>query len=97
MRYLDGIWEWNAERYGDDHAEGYVSFLRSEAYMLDREYADGKPVPGAPEVLYRTIRKSRRKQSHGHVVIFQVIGKTVEVLRFYHTSQDWENRFREGR
>jgi plasmid stabilization system protein ParE len=97
MRDLDGIWEWNAERDGAEHAEAYVSFLRSEAYKLDRNYPHGKPVYTAPEFLYVHLPKSHRKQSHHHLAVFQIVNETVEVLRFYHSRQDWENRFIEGR
>ena len=97
MRDLDHIWDYNAEEYGADHAEAYVSFLRREAYKLDVRYPDAKPVPVADEFFHATICKSRRRQSHAHIVVFQIVNQTVEVLRFFHTRQDWENRFMEGR
>ncbi|MFI5385041.1 MAG: type II toxin-antitoxin system RelE/ParE family toxin, partial [Fimbriimonadales bacterium] len=42
---LAEIWDWNAARYGAQHADRYVSFLRSQADNLATEYHLGKSVP----------------------------------------------------
>jgi plasmid stabilization system protein ParE len=96
MRDLDEIWDRNADQYDADHAENYLSLLRNESYKLDHAYAEARPVPTANEFFYVTIRKSRRSQGHGHVAIFQIVGQTVELLRFFHTRQDWQGKAERG-
>lgn len=97
LRDLDEIWEWNAEHYDIDHADAYTSFLLEEASKLGVNYPLAKSVLTAPEFFYSTLPKSRRKQSHHHLAVFQVEEGTVEVLRFYHSRQDWQKRFAEER
>jgi plasmid stabilization system protein ParE len=86
---LDVIWDWNARKHGNVHADAYVEFLRSETDRLDSEYARGRTVPTASTLRYRMIQKKSR--SHGHVVIYEVTGTVaVRILRYFHTAQDWQ-------
>ncbi|HUB24727.1 MAG TPA: hypothetical protein VL992_04795 [Tepidisphaeraceae bacterium] len=41
---LDQIWEWNAQKYGADHADEYIAFRRSEAEHLADDWLTGRPV-----------------------------------------------------
>ena len=93
-RDLDGIWAWNAEDRSPDHADAYDSFLLQQIDKLQTDYPRGRPLDVAPECQYVTFKKSQR--GHGHYVIYQVHENTVEILRLFHTRQDWENRFMEG-
>jgi plasmid stabilization system protein ParE len=90
---LDEIGDWNARAYGADHAHSYMAFLRAETAKLTALYFAGKPVPTRPKLSYITIRKRRR--SHGHIAVYQVIDDVLYVLTFYHTAQDWQAKLRE--
>lgn len=94
-RDFNAIWFWNAERYGADHADAYETFLESCAKRLEVDHHLGRPVPSVPEFKYTIARKAAG--GHGHYIIFQVQQGSVEILRLFHTRQDWESRFREGR
>jgi plasmid stabilization system protein ParE len=86
---LGGIWDWNARKYGDGHANAYVEFLRNETEQLDNEYARGRTVPTNSALRYQLIR--RRKKGHGHVVVYEV-NAIVRILRYFHTAQDWRTK-----
>jgi plasmid stabilization system protein ParE len=86
---LDEIWDWNAGRYGAEHADNYIQFLRDETEKLVVNYVAGRPVPSRPQMQYIIIQWSRR--GHGHVAVYELIDDAVRVLDFFHTAQDWQN------
>jgi plasmid stabilization system protein ParE len=90
---LDEIWEWNAQHYGVEHADKYVTFLLDEANQLATWYFRGKPVPQLPRLSFIVIQ--RRRKGHGHLAVYELIGDMIQVLNFYHTAQDWQNRLLE--
>lgn len=91
---LDVIWDWNARTYGKVHADGYIEFLRRETDHLDTEYARGRTVPTVSTLRYRMIQK--KKNGHGHVVIYEVNGDVlVRILRYFHTAQNWQTKLAE--
>jgi plasmid stabilization system protein ParE len=88
---LDVIWDWNAQTYGNVHADAYIEFLRKETDRLDTEYTRGRIVPTVSTLRYRMIQK--KKRGHGHVVIYEVNGTVlVRILRYFHTAQDWQSK-----
>jgi plasmid stabilization system protein ParE len=86
---LREIWLWNADRFGVEHAEAYSRFLENAINALSRPGAEGGPVPGRRDLRYLLIR--RRVRGHGHVAVFKVVGDRVNVLRIFHTAQDWQS------
>ncbi len=90
---LDLIWDWNDERYGAVHADGYLKFLQSGIEALGVEPTLGRPVEGRVGVRALILRQS--PQGHGHVVVYRVNPEqqAVRVLHVYHTAQDWRGRF----
>ena len=89
------IWEWNASTYDADHADAYIAFLEESTNELATEYLTGNVVSVAPELRYIVIR--RRTRGHGHVAIYKIVADTfVNVLNFYHTSQDWQGKLARG-
>lgn len=84
---LREIWFWNAKRYGASHGDSYEAFLRDESERLETTYDSGSIVPLRPDFRYVTIRK--RRSGHGHVVIYRIDGEQVQLLRVFHTAQDW--------
>jgi plasmid stabilization system protein ParE len=91
---LDVMWDWNARKYGNIHADGYSEFLRRETDRLNTEHTRGRAVPTASMLLYRVIQK--KKKGRGHVVIYEVDADVlVRILRYFHTAQDWQNKLRE--
>ena len=87
---LAGIWEWNADRYGRQRADGYAAFLRHAIDQLPGLVKLSLPVPGRPEYRYTVIR--RRSGGHGHVAVYRLREGLIEVLHLFHTAQDWQTR-----
>src|SRR5579862_1263509 len=83
---LNEIWNWNAREYGPNHADRYIRFLESETDKLATSPGKGRPVPGRPKYSYLTIK--RRPRGYGHIAVYEVVTNTVEILNYYHTSQD---------
>jgi hypothetical protein len=71
-----------------------IAFLLDETNHLATAYFTGKPVPKLPRLSYIVIR--RRRKGHGHLAVYELIGDVIEVLQFYHTAQDWQNKLREA-
>lgn len=84
---LDEIWDWNAMTWGSVHAHAYVAFLRSQTEKLTVFATPGKPVPTSGKYRYSTIKWKNR--GHGHVVVFEIDGPILRVLRYFHTARDW--------
>ena len=93
LRSLDAIWLWNAEQHGPDHADRYLTFLLSETRRLITSPLAGSIVPTRPALRYLLLQ--RRKRRHGHLVVYRQVGQTVQVLDFFHTAQDWQNKLKE--
>jgi plasmid stabilization system protein ParE len=93
-RTLKEIWNWNAKEYGTDRADKYTAFLRAEADKLATTHLKGRPVPTRPD--YRYILIKRSEKGHGHIAIYTTTASTVELLAFYHTSQDWQGKAERG-
>jgi len=91
---LADIWRWNADRYGADHADQYVGFLRSAIHQLPALYKLGKPVPAQPDLCYLVIR--RRAKGHGHIAVFRFDDRAIAVLHVFHTAQDWQTKLAEA-
>lgn len=87
LKTLDSIWDWNAQAYGPDHADAYISFLRQTVERLAISYAAGRPVPHRRDLRYIIIR--RKPKGHGHLVVYRVAQNGIDVLDFFHTAQDW--------
>lgn len=90
LETLCEIWHWNADRYGDGHADGYVQFLIHAIEALALPETAGRPIAGRPDLAYLLIR--RRSGGHGHIAVFSALGDSVCVLRLFHTAQDWQSR-----
>jgi plasmid stabilization system protein ParE len=90
---LDEIWDWNARHYGVEHATTYIAFLLTETNKLNTAYFRGKVVASLPRLSYAVIR--RRTKGHGHLAVYELFGEVIQVLRFFHTSQDWQNKLDE--
>jgi plasmid stabilization system protein ParE len=88
---LSGIWEWNAHQRGINHANSYIAFLKAETLKLTRALTPGRPVPTRKAFRYTVIK--RRRQGHGHLVVFMLDERVLRVLRYYHTSQNWQKGF----
>jgi plasmid stabilization system protein ParE len=85
---LADIWRWNADRYGEGHADEYVGFLRNTIHQLPVLYKLGRPVTVQPNLRYLVIR--RRAKGHGHIAVYRCDDKSIDVLHVFHTAQDWQ-------
>jgi len=90
---LDEIWQWNADHYGESHANTYLAFVRQQIYGLDERYHRGRAVAGRPDLRYLLIR--RKARGYGHVVVYRLTDASVEVLHVFHSAQDWQSRLEE--
>ena len=84
------IWDWNAEEYGVQHADNYVSFLRRQTFKLASSTNPGRQIESADHFRYHVIK--RRSRGYGHVVVFSIGPENLFVLRYFHTAQDWETK-----
>jgi len=89
-RDLQEIWDWNAKVRGDRHAVGYIEFLRAETRKLASSANPGRLIESNPTLRYFTIK--RRARGYGHIVVFWIDDEILHVLRYFHTSQDWERK-----
>ena len=90
LRTLGEIWLWNATEVSPRRADAYERFLRQETSNISRQFHLGKPVPSRPALQFVTAKKARAK--HGHVIVYRVSERTILVLNYYHTAQDWQNK-----
>lgn len=90
LRDIAEIWEWNASRRGERHANRDINFLRSETTKLAGNDSPGRMFSLDSTLRYHTIK--RRSGGYGHVIIFWIDRDVFHVFRFFHTSQDWENK-----
>lgn len=88
-RDVRDIWSWNAEAYGERHANEYVAFLYSEMERLGDRTEQSRSVPGHPDLLQLTMRRGSR--GHGHIAFYRVEDDTVRIVRVLHTARDWPN------
>jgi plasmid stabilization system protein ParE len=89
---LAEIWRWNADKYGQAHADQFIDFLRSRTLALGSEYQRGRAVSGRPSHRYITLK--RRARGHGYVVVYQVLEDEVYIYYYFHTAQDWMTQLR---
>jgi plasmid stabilization system protein ParE len=84
---LRAIWNWNAERYGEKHADAYLRFLYGAMDSLVSPSTVGRAIPEYPNFRYLLMR--RRSSGHGHLAVFRIAAGQVMVSRVLHTAQDW--------
>jgi plasmid stabilization system protein ParE len=87
---LRRIWNWNANRYGENHADRYIAFLIATTEKLVDDPSVGKPISKVPTMHYITIRRSRK--GHGHVAVYEIVDGVIQVVDFFHTAQDWQSK-----
>jgi plasmid stabilization system protein ParE len=85
---LADIWRWNADRYGEPHADAYLAFLDRSIEELSVRFASGRPVANRPDL--RFILMQQRSKAHGHVAVYRIEPDTIQLLHVFHTAQDWE-------
>ncbi len=90
---LDGVWRWNAGRYGASHADAYLHYLNGCIANLASSYARGKMVSSRPDLRYVIMR--RRAGGHGHVAVYNFDDREVHILHVFHTAQDWHAKLKE--
>jgi len=89
-RDLHSIWEYNAKTYGPDHSDRYLDYLARSTSRLATDYVSGRWLPGREQDLLQYTTISRRR-GYGYVVIYRVRNGVIEVLRYFHSAQDWQN------
>jgi plasmid stabilization system protein ParE len=90
---IDAIWRRNAHRYNPPHADKYIHYLKTTIDNLADVLAHGKTVGVRSDLRYLLIR--RKAKGHGHVAVYSVDGRAVNVLHVFHSAQDWRGRLRE--
>lgn len=89
VRQLDEIWQWNIARYGRSHADSYSRYLEEAIDALATGYEKGETIIAWPNVRHMLIR--RKNKGHGHIVVYRVNNDRIDVLRVFHTAQDWRS------
>lgn len=87
---IDKIWSWNEKTYDSIHASSYVRFLLREAERLCRKKDAGQPVEGFQDWRHLFVRQS--KKGHGYIIVFRKTAQLIEILHFFHSAQDWQQR-----
>jgi len=90
LKELDEIWDWNDKHYGSDHADQYIEFLERHINALGTDRRRGKQLGFRPELSYILIR--RKSKGHGHIAVYSVDEKQVNVFHVFHSAQDWQNK-----
>lgn len=68
----------------------YVEALVGAAENLGASGGRWRQVSSKPDLKYQIFQ--RRSKGNGHVVVFRVEDLVLEVVSFFHTSQDLENK-----
>lgn len=85
---ITAIWQWNAERYGDEHADRYIAFLYQGIEELRTRWQSGERLKGRNDTYF--ILLQRRTARHGHVVVYRCQENLVQVEHIFHTAQNWQ-------
>lgn len=85
---LEEIWTWNATRYGDTHANRYIEFLLDETEKLT--HGSKSTFFDRPGIQHVLLRRGRR--GHGHVVVFKRRDGAMEIIDYYHSAQNWQDK-----
>lgn len=93
QRDLRGLWRYTADNHGQAKADAYIDLLDQETVKLETDYFRGRSAAKGSDVRHITVRKG---QGHGHVVVYRIVCETVEVLRYFHTAQDWKGNIERG-
>lgn len=83
------IGAYNEQTYGREHARAYLRFLRNEIRSLLEYPAKGTILLDRQELRFLVVRKNSR--GHGHVVVYRISENYINVIRIYHSSQDWQS------
>ncbi|MGC4006314.1 MAG: type II toxin-antitoxin system RelE/ParE family toxin [Pirellulales bacterium] len=92
---LEAIRDWNARRYGAEHARRYLDFLRSRIHLLETQPERGTVTPGCDDLRYLVMRRHAR--GFGHIAVYEILVDDIMILHVFHTSEDWSERLREER
>jgi toxin ParE1/3/4 len=80
---IDGIWDFTAERWGEDQAIRYVRLLRDAIETVARKPQLGRPCD--------QIRSGYRKYPSGsHMIFHRTLADGIDVVRVLHQSMDFE-------
>ena len=83
---IEEIWDYTAERWGDDQAERYVGALRRAIEIVAADPKKGRVADH--------IRRGYRRYSVGsHVLFFRVVGDNIDVIRVLHQRMDFDRHF----
>ena len=92
---LEEIWDLNATQYGRSHADEYIQFLRHKANQLATDFQQYSFVPQRTSLRFVVIKKSNLSGAYGHIAVYRVTEELVEVIDFFHTSQNWQGKLKE--
>jgi plasmid stabilization system protein ParE len=90
IRQLNEIWNWNFERYGEAHADGYIEFLQTCIDALAKYPTRGKLIESRPGVRYYVM--SRKAKGHAHIAIYSAAEKSLNVSHIFHSAQNWQRK-----
>lgn len=90
MKDQKGIWLYNAENYGIEHADRYLAFLDQQVMQLSKHPYYGFAVDDPPGIRMLIARKGSR--GHGYRIFYSVENELLIVHGFIHTARDWHSQ-----
>jgi toxin ParE1/3/4 len=86
-RDIQDIWEYSAQRFGDERAEAHIQEIERAAQTIAEDPRRGRPCD--------EVRQDYRKFSVGsHVLFFREARRAVVIVRVLHQRMDFEPRLR---
>lgn len=89
IRDLEVIWHWNEKTYGRAHAARYIESLQRQIDALGSDHRRGRAIVSRSDLRYIELR--HRSRSHRHIAVFSVSASAVNIVRVFHTAQDWQS------
>ena len=86
------IHQWSRDQFGKRIADNYLNFLEEQTRQIAWSFPNRTRSLTPLGMRWTMIKKNKSRQSAGHIVVLKVVGDTLVVVRYFHTSQDWESR-----
>jgi plasmid stabilization system protein ParE len=80
-----------ASNWGEEQANRYTAFLQETIQSLAIRPEVGNVPSAFPELRTYVARLSRKRQSHGHRIVYRTIEDGIRVIRILHTAMQWED------
>lgn len=80
-----------AAMWGPRQADLYVEFLQDEVLKIATSPEIGRDTEQFPGIKSYVAKLKRRRQSHGHRIVYREIPGGIRVIRILHTAMQWHD------